>query len=66
MDARPIVYALIIGWAVGQEPLAPSFSNWVGARDQLSTVVPSRADCSVDGTDFQLRQVLFDLKPPPP
>lgn len=59
MDARPIIYALILGWVTGKEELPPTFANWAIARNTLNARDVESADCSYMGTDFELRQVLL-------
>lgn len=65
MDARPIVYALIIGWAVGSEPLPPTFAGWVSARDDVQAGPQAIAECRLDETPFVLKQVVLDFRSRP-
>lgn len=58
MDPRPVVYALVLGYIVGSEPISGSLQDWLLTREQIGASRPAAADCSVLGQDFQLRQVL--------
>lgn len=59
MDTKAVVFALVIGWLTGSQPLTPSLLDWLTARE----VVGRKAQpisCSLEGTEFVIRQVLLD------
>jgi len=60
VDARPVVFALILGWVAGNEQLPPNLVDWLTARETIGHRSVASADCSVLGADFELRQVLLD------
>jgi hypothetical protein len=64
MDARPVVFALVLGWVTGNEQLPPEFVNWLQTRDAQSSVRLA-ADCTALGVDFKLRQPNLDFVPVP-
>jgi hypothetical protein len=64
MDARPIVFALVLGWVAGKEQLPGDFISWLEA-DQAKSFINRTADCTALGVDFKLVQPAFDFRPVP-
>lgn len=61
MQLGPIVFAVILGYVVGDEHLPPSFIDWLGAGETRpsSTIA---ADCTALGVNFKLVQPTLDLE----
>ena len=60
MQTAPIVFALVLGWVTGHEHLPPDLVDWLTARETLNHDQVAVASCTVQGTDFKLRQVLLN------
>lgn len=60
MDARPVVFALVLGWVAGNEQLPPEFIHWLETREAQGSV-SATAQCTAFGVDFKLRQPNMDF-----
>lgn len=59
MDAKPVVFALVIGWLAGSGGLPDGLSEWLTARETIGAHVQDAA-CVLNGSEFTLRQVVLD------
>lgn len=62
MDARPVVFALVLGWIGRDAGTPPTLVDWLTAREHIPSSSVVSADCIVGGDAFELRQVLLDTK----
>lgn len=57
MDIKTVLYVLVLGWIAGSNGVPPGMLDWFTARERVGTP-PAPISCTLDGTSFQLRQVV--------